>query len=156
MIRKNQTRMLGYQKISKQSLILWELLFLVGWSGLFGFMLWLFLPGTWLWFLLVFSMGVFLLLVSFLYLPALYHAAGYCMTDRFLVYRHGLFFQRQQLIHRDQIVYVSVFRNPVTPTLKISSLVVATPGAKLRIPFLNDRVARELAEQLSPSPKKIY
>ncbi len=156
MARKKTEQGLEYHRISKQSVILWEILFFIGWCLVLGVILWVFTPLTWLWYLLVWLMGTLLILAELLYFPTLYRSTGYCINDRLLAYRRGVFFHKQQVIYRDRIIYVSVYNTPVTPILGISSLVVATAGAKLRIPFLSRKVAKRLAQQLSPSPEEIY
>ncbi len=156
MAHKAELKGLNYHKVSKKSVVLWEILFFICWTAVLWLLLWAFSPFTWLWYLLVWMMGVLLILAEFLYLPVLYQSTGYFLNDRLLAYQHGYFFHKQQIIHRDRIIYVSVINTPVTPILGISSLVVATAGAKLRIPYLNRNVAKHLAEQLSPSPKEIY
>lgn len=156
MAQKKTEQRLEYHRISKRSVILWEILFFIGWCLVLGLILWVFTPLTWLWYLLIWLMGTLLILAELLYLPTLYRSTGYCITDRLFAYRRGVFFHKQQVIYRDRIIYVSVYNTPITPILGISSLVVATAGAKLRIPFLNRKVAKQLAQQLSPSPEKIY
>lgn len=147
---------LNYHKVSKKAIVLWEILFFIGWCAVLALILWVFTPFTWLWYFLVWLTGALLILAEFLYLPVLYQSTGYYINDRLLAYRRGFFFHKQQVIFRDRIIYVSVINTPVTPILGISSLVVAAAGAKLRIPYLNKNVAKHLAQQLSPSPKEIY
>ena len=156
MSEKSPSKNLITHKISKKSVILWEIGFFLLWAMILGMILWLFTPFTWLWHLLIWLMGVLLILAEFLYLPMLYSSINYSINDRLLIYRHGVFFHKQQIIYRDRIIYVSVYNTPVTPILGISSLVIAAAGAKVQIPFLNRKAAKQLAEELSPSPKEIY
>lgn len=147
---------LPYRKVSKKSITLWEIGFFLIWIALVSLVLWIFTPFTWLWYTLVWILGVLLILVEFLYFPILYNSIQYCVTDRMIAYRHGVFFNQRQFMYRDRIVFVSVYNTPLTPILGISTLVVNTAGATMRIGFLNRKVAKALAEELSPAPKDCY
>ena len=156
MPEKAPEKNLQYKKISKKSIILLEIICFVVWALLFGVVLWVFTPFTWLWYALVWLLGVLLILVEGLYLPVLYNSYQYCVTDRIVSYRHGVFFNQRQFVYRDRIIYVSVYNTPLTYIMGISTVVISTAGAKLRIGFLNRRIAKELAQELSPSPKDSY
>ncbi len=156
MPEKAPEKKLQYQNISKKSIILLEITYFIVWVLLFGAVLWVFTPFTWLWYTLVWLLGVMLVLTEGLYLPLLYHSYQYCVTDRIVSYRHGVFFNKRQFIYRDRIIYVSVYNSPLTWVLGISTLVISTAGAKLRIGFLNRKVAQALAQELSPSPEESY
>ena len=144
------------QRLSPKALILWEILLCLVGIAVCLILGWLLSPFAGWRHLLIFGIGFFLLLIAFLYLPALYRSIGYSVTDRLFVYRHGVLFQKQKLIHRDRIVYVSLFHTPLIPLSGLSCLVIAMPGAKLRIPFLSRKAAEDLAQLLSPAPKRIY
>lgn len=146
----------SYQKISKKSILLWEIGSVVIWALLLWGTVWVFAPFTWLWDILIWGLGVLLILVTFFYLPILYQSYQYCITDKIVSYRHGVFFNRRQFINRDRIIYVSVYNTPLTPILGISTLVITAAGAKIRIGYLNRKVAQRLAQELSPAPKEIY
>lgn len=147
---------LRYKKVSRKSIILWEIIFFLLWTAIFVLVLWAFTPFTWLWNSLIWLLGVLLILVEALYFPMLYSSTQYCITDELIAYRRGVFFNQRQFIYRNRIIYVSVYNTPLTPLLGISSLVITTAGAKIRINFLNRRLAQQLAEELAPAPKDIY
>lgn len=147
---------LNYKKVSRKSIVLWEIIIFLIWAVIFVLALWIFTPFTWLWNTLIWALGVALILIEFLYLPMLYASTQYCITDKIIAYRHGVFFNQRQFMYRDRIVYVSVYNTPLTPLLGISSLVITAAGAKIRINFLNRRLAQQLAEELAPTPKDIY
>ena len=61
----------------------------------------------------------------------------------------GLLFPKTQIMYRSRIVFVTVYTNPLTPLLHISSLVISAAGGAMRIHFLNASRAEELAALLS-------
>ena len=73
---------LNYKKVSRKSIVLWEIIIFLIWAVIFVLVLWVFTPFTWLWNALVWALGVALILIEFLYLPLLYATTQYCITDK--------------------------------------------------------------------------
>jgi membrane protein YdbS with pleckstrin-like domain len=138
-----------FEKVSRKAVILWELLAL----AVCGLLLWLvlvvFIPYTWLWYTLLWVLGALWVLTAFLYLPLYYLGIEYALGGEAVVYRKGLFFPHTQILYRDRIAFVTVYHNPLTPLLGISTLVISAAGGSMRIPFLQTSRAKELADELS-------
>lgn len=66
-----------------------------------------------------------------------------------LVYRSGVIFPSVKVLYRERIAFVSVYNNPLTPVLRLSSFVASGAGGNLRILFMNTGRAQELAELLA-------
>ena len=138
-----------FERISAQALIFWELLAAVLFAVLFAVPLLLLRPGTWLWYLILWVLGAAYVLCAFLYVPLYYLSVEYGVNDRALVYRKGVIFPNTQVLYRDRIAFVTVYKNPLTPLLQISTLMVSAAGGNIRILFLNADRADQLAAQLS-------
>ncbi|MEG1996389.1 MAG: PH domain-containing protein, partial [Oscillospiraceae bacterium] len=69
--------------------------------------------------------------------------------DKIIVYKKGVFFRHTQYMYRKTIVFATVYNNPLTPLLKISSLVVTSPGASIKILYMHTKRAEELAALLA-------
>lgn len=143
--------MINFEKISVKAVVLWEILAVTAFALLFWGVLAIFVPHTWLWYLLLWVLGALCVLTTFLYLPLLYLNIEYGINDEAIVYRTGLIFPNTQLLYRDRIAFVSVYNNPLSPILKISSLVVSAAGGSIHILFLPSKRAQELADELSKS-----
>ena len=138
------------KRISRRALLIWELFALLIWLGpavvlsifLTPFSLWwnvIFWPGT----------GIYLLAALF-YLPMLYRSTRYGLSEGKVLFEQGIFFHRKHYMNRERIVFVTVMKTPLTPVFRVSSLVISATGGKIHIPFLDNRVAKSLAQTLSP------
>ena len=138
-----------FERVSRKALILWELLAAVAAGMLLWLIVYFFVPGTWLWYPLLWLIGAVYVLAAFLYFPLLYLSIEYGLNDEALVYRTGVIFPSTQILYRDRIAFVTVYNNPLTPLLGLSSLVVSAAGGNIHILFMNSARARELAALLS-------
>ena len=137
------------EKISVKAVVLWEVLAAAAAPLVTGLAVWNLAPGTWLWYTVLWLLGAVYILVSFLYLPLLYLSKRFFVGEETLVYQSGLLFPKTQIMYRSRIVFVTVYTNPLTPLLHISSLVISAAGGAMRIHFLNASRAEELAALLS-------
>lgn len=87
---------------------------------------------------------------SFVYLPLLWRGSGWKLTRHVLYLRKGFWIRRRYEIPLRQIVSVMLVQNPVTPILKIASLVVVCPGFQVRIWGINAAYAKWLMKQFPP------
>lgn len=143
--------MIEFEKISVKAVVLWEILAAAVAALLIWAVLAIFVPYTWLWYLLLWLLGAAYVLAAFLYLPLLYLNIEFGLNDEAIVYRTGLIFPNTQVLYRDRIAFVTVYNNPLTPLLKISSLVVSAAGGNMHILFLPSKRAAELADELAKS-----
>ncbi len=145
-----------YEHISIKALIVWEIFTLIiasiGWNVL----LWMLTAGTWFWYLILWLYGAVVVLICFLYLPLAYYNIEYAVFKDTVVYKRGVILPNTQVMYRDRIAFVSVYKNPLTPLLKLSSLVISAAGGNIRILFIDDKRAEEIADLLSQKKHKFY
>lgn len=145
-----------YEHISIKALILWEILTVIGaYIGL-QVLLWALTYGTWVWYFILYIYGAIVVLFCFLYLPLAYYNIEYAVFKDTIVYKRGVIMPNTQIMYRDRIAFVSVYKNPLTPILKLSSLVVSAAGGKIRILFIDDHRADEIADSLSHKKHNFY
>lgn len=138
-----------FERISIKAVILWEILAVVIFSLLLILILVVFLPHTWLWYTLLWLLGAAFVLTTFLYLPLAYLNVEYAINNRVIIYRKGVIFPNTKVLYRDRIAFVTIYNNPLTPILKINSLVISAAGGNMRILFMNSKRAKEIADLLS-------
>lgn len=145
-----------YENISIKALILWEVLAIILASIGWNILLWALTAGTWIWYLVLWIYGAIVVLICFLYLPLAYYNIEYAVFKDTIVYKRGVILPNTQVMYRDRIAFVSVYKNPLTPLLKLSSLVISAAGGKIRILFIDDKRAEEIADLLSQKKHKFY
>lgn len=138
-----------FENISIMAAVMWEIVALAAFSILTLLALVILAPHTWLWYLVLFIIGLAAVTVVFLYVPFLYLNTEFAISKQAVVYRKGVIFPSTQVLYRDRIVFVTVYNNPLTPLLHVSTLVVSAAGGSLTIVFLNSKRAQELASQLA-------
>lgn len=137
------------ERISGKAMAIWELLWAFVTVLLFLLGIVLLRPYTWLWYTVLWTLGAIWVLGAFLYIPLYYFGMEYGVDDDVIVYRKGVFFPNTQILYRDRIAFVSVYRNPLTPLFGMATLVVSAAGGRIRILFLNVDRAEELAYLLT-------
>lgn len=142
-----------FERISVKALVLWEILTLLCFGIVFAGLVFILAPGTWLWYLLLWVCGAACVVMTFLYLPIAYLNIEYAVLKDAIVYRKGVIFPNTQVLYRDRIAFVTVYKNPLTPLLHISSLVISAAGGNLRILFINSARAEKIAAILSHQTK---
>lgn len=129
--------------------IMWEILTLLVSSVVLFLILFILAPHTWLWYLLLWLWGALTVLATFLYVPFLYLNTEFSLTETAMVYKKGVIFPSTQILYRERIVFVTVYNNPLSALLHVSTLAVTAAGGTMTILFLNSRRARELADILA-------
>lgn len=138
-----------YEKLPQKVLIIWEFMALIVFAGLF-FLLRLFLrTDTLVWDIILWLLGAAFILCSFLYLPLLYISCRYAVLSDQVIVKRGVIFNKTHYLKRELVSFVSVYRNPFTRLLDISTLVITAPGASVFILFMSHRRAMSIAKQLS-------
>lgn len=138
-----------FERISIMAAVMWEILALAIGCVLLFLILFIFAPHTWLWYLLLWLLGAITIAVTFIYVPFLYLNTEFGMNEKALVYRKGVLIPSTQILYRERIVFVTVYNNPFTPILKVSTLVISATGGSMTIMFLNSNRAKQLADVLS-------
>ncbi len=138
-----------FERISWKAILLWELLAALALCLLVTLTVLIFVPYTWLWYLLLWVLGALYVLTAFLYFPLLYLNIGYAVCEKAIVYRSGVLFKSTRILYRDRIAFVTVYNTPFTPLLHISTFVASAAGGTLRIFFMNADRAEALSELLS-------
>ncbi len=139
-----------YQRVSVLRLIPEELiLFLIWCASCFLVLLVFDSYDSAFWITVAAITGLYLLTAG-LYLPLLCFRTSYCLSGRQLRYRTGVFYQKDEVINREQIVYVTLVTNPFSPLLRIATVVIRAPGATIRLHGIRIPEAKRLVRQLSP------
>ncbi|MFZ2537749.1 MAG: PH domain-containing protein [Oscillospiraceae bacterium] len=138
-----------FERISVKAVILWEILATLVFALILALILFVFLPHTWLWYTLLWLLGAVFVLTAFLYIPIAYLNIEYAINSRVIIYRKGVLFPNTEVLYRDRIAFVTIYNNPLTPILKINSLVISAAGGDMRILFMNSKRAKEIADLLS-------
>lgn len=136
-------------RISKRALLLWETTALLCAVVLFCAILLVFVPGTWLWYLLLWLDGALYVLTAFLYLPLYYLSFSYRVSERELLSHSGVLFPKSRILYRTRIAFVTLTRGPVSRLFGLSTLTVHAAGGTLSYHFLKQREAEVLAAELT-------
>lgn len=136
-------------RIAKRALFLWEIAALIGAAALACAILLIFIPGTWLWYLLLWLVGAIYILTAFLILPLYHLSFVYRVTSKELLVHSGLLFTRSKYLLRSRIAFVAVSRGPLMRFLGLSTLTVHAAGAHLSFRLLRKNDAEMLAGILS-------
>lgn len=138
-----------FENISHKAVVLWETGLLILFAGLFAVSLLVLTPHTWLWYLILWLLGALYILTAFLYLPLYYLSVEFSLNDEVVVYKKGVLFPKTSILYRDRIAFVTINNNPLTPIFKISSLVIDSAGARLKLFLISSDRAKELADLLT-------
>jgi membrane protein YdbS with pleckstrin-like domain len=100
------------------------------------------------WYALAFAVTVVAIVVGFI--PRRVRAFGYALRADDLVFRRGIFFQRQVAVPYGRLQLVDVTRGPLSRLLGLSELKLVTAAAStgVTIPGLPLPVAEELRDRL--------
>lgn len=140
---------MNFERISITAAIMWEVTAVLISAALVTLVLIVFAPFTWLWYTILFLIGLVTIAATFLYIPFLYINTEFAINKKAIVYRKGVIFPSTQVLYRERIVFVTVYNNPLTPILKVSTLRISAAGGTLTILYLNSKRANELASQLA-------
>ena len=138
-----------FERISIMAAVMWEILAVAVSIVLFWLILLIFVPHTWIWYMLLWILGALGIAITFIYIPFLYLNTEFAIDDLVIVYKKGVLFTSTEILYRDRIVFVTVYNNPLTPIINVSSLVVSAAGGSMTILFLSSKRAKELANMLS-------
>lgn len=70
------------------------------------------------------------------------------ITKDQVIYKRGIFINKKSIIEIENIIIVSVVKNPFTYIFKISSININTTGGNLLINFLELDTAKQIADFL--------
>lgn len=135
-----------FERISIKAAVLWEISVIIIAAILLVLVLVIFAPYTWLWYLLLWLLGAAVVFFTFFYIPIAYLNIEYCIFNKTIIYKKGVFFKSTQLLSMNKVSFATIYNNPLTPLLKVSTLVISAPGGNLRILFINSDRAREIAD----------
>ncbi|MEG0895340.1 MAG: PH domain-containing protein [Oscillospiraceae bacterium] len=140
---------LKYEHISIMAAVMWEILSIIIFALIYIVVFIVLAPYTWLWYTIVFVLGLLFIGVSFIYVPFLYLNTKFALTDEIIVYKKGVLFPSVQILYKSRIAFVTVYNNPLTSLLHVSTLVISAAGATMTILFMNSDKAEEVARKLS-------
>ena len=130
-------------RLPKRALFLFETAALLCAAVLFCVILFVFVPGTWLWYLLLWLDGALYVLTAFLYLPLFYISFSYRVSERELLSHSGVLFPKSRILYRSRIAFVTLTRSP------LSTLLVHAAGGTLSYHLLKREEAEKLAAELT-------
>ena len=139
---------MNFERLSGKAVIIWEIVAALLFGVLLALVLFIFIPGTWLWYTVLWLLGAIYVLTAFLYVPLYYLSVEYAVGEEAVIYRKGVIFPNTQILYRDRIAFVTVYNNPLTPLLKLSSLTISAAGGNIHIWFMNSARAQEIADEL--------
>lgn len=138
-----------FERISIMAAVMWEILAIAISAIVLSLILFIFAPHTWLWYLLLWLLGAVTIGVTFVYIPFYYLNTEFCIGNKAIIYTKGVLFHSTQILYRERIVFVTVYNNPLTPILKVSTLVISAAGGSMTIVFLSTKRAQQIADMLS-------
>lgn len=134
--------------LKKRVLVWWECAAFLAAILLAALVLLIFVPGTWLWYLLLWVLGAVYVLTSFLYLPLLWMSIIYCIDDTCLMCHGGVLFPKTRVMHRERIAFITRVQGPVSSMLHIATLVVRAAGGAAVVHMVHEKQAEELEQEL--------
>lgn len=144
-----------FERLSFTAAIMWEIIALLVNVVILIILLLVLNPHTWVWYTSLWLLGALAIVETFIYVPFLYLNTSFGINREAIVYKKGVLFTSTQILYRERIVFVTVYNNPLTPLLHISTLVISAAGGSMTIAFLNSKRAKELAVLLSKEKSAI-
>ena len=140
---------LKYHFLPKRVLILWELFTIIVVVLLFA-IAYLFLNHYHvIWYITMWLIGALGIFLGFLYFPLLYVGYQFALSDHEIILHRGVIFHKRHYLKRDKITFVTLFQDPISSAFGLTTLSVASPGANLLMPFMDLKLARRIAKELS-------
>jgi len=136
------------KRLPFRALLLWEGYAALG-AGLLLLAVFLFLSSLpFIYPLSAIVIGVFYLIAALGYLPLFYKRFCCGYDEEMIFLKSGVFYRRESVLFRCQLVTVSVVRSPLTLLLGLAFLRCAAPGGGLTLPFLSAKEAFRLQRAL--------
>lgn len=136
--------------ISRGALAVWEVLAGAAAALAAGAVLWIFIPRTWLWYSLLWSIGLVYVAAAFGYLPLRYVNCCWSVGSTYVEYQTGVIFFTRRRMLKTAIMYATVVRDPLSPLLGTRTVVLSGMGGRMVIPFLPLRDAVFLMREAAP------
>ncbi len=138
-----------YETLPKKVLFLWECAAIICIAVIMVITLIIFQPHTIVWYLLLWSIGAVAVFFLFLFLPLAFVSTKYVILTEQVILQKGVIFHRVHYLKRETISFISVYKNPFTNLLNLSTLIISAPGARIFIPLMNHKRALLIAKRLS-------
>lgn len=136
------------ERISVMAVVMWEIIAIALFITTLLLTLFILEPRTWVWYLVVGLEGAIAIFATLLYIPFLYLNTCFYVNENAVVLEKGVFFRSTQMLYRKTIVFVTIYRNPLTPLLHVSTIKITATGGSMTILFLNSIRAKKLADEL--------
>lgn len=131
-----------------RALCLWETLLFLLLAALLIAIYVIFVPFTWLWYLLVGSITGLYLLFALGYLPLFYRSVSVEFDDKRIVYEGGVMFHKKKILPKNQLVTVHLIQDPLSALFRVASVRCNVPGASLSLFHLEKEDAQQLQRSL--------
>lgn len=140
--------------ISRSALACWEVLAGLIAALLIFLVLLVFRPRTWLWYSLLWLVGLAFIITAFLYLPLRFINCSYAISEEYVEYQTGVIFFTRRRMLKSSIMYVTVLKDPLSPLLRTRTVVLSAMGGQMMIPFLPVRDAVFLMRETAPQKRR--
>ncbi len=140
---------INYQYLPKRVLILWEILTILVITLLFAIACLFLNHYHIIWYITMWLIGALGIFLGFLYLPLLYIGYQFSVSENEIILHRGVIFHKRHYLKRDKITFVTIFHDPVSSAFGLTTLAVTSPGASLLMPFMDLKLARSIAKELS-------
>lgn len=125
------------KSLPKKSLVIWEFLAIIVGLILTVLVVVIFKPHTLLCHIMLIAIATLSIYFCLFYFPLLYISCKFAISDQYFILKRGVLFNKTHIIKKDHISFISVTKDPLTPKLKLSTLIIVAPRSKLIIPFMN-------------------
>lgn len=132
-----------------KSFLIWEILSILLLTILTTLLFIIFRPYTFVWYTLLWTIGALAIFLCIFYCPLLYLSYKFCITDKHFILKRGVLFNKTHIIRKEQISFISITKDPLTPIINISTLIIVAPRSKLFIPFMNHQTNIKIMKTLS-------
>lgn len=139
------------KNLSKSALAVWEVAAGLVAALLLSLVLIIFTPRTWLWYLLLWTIGLAFVLAAFLWLPLLYLSCTLIIAETYVEYQGGIFFFSRRRMLKSSIMQVTVLKSPLSAVTNTRTVVLNAMGGRMTIPFLSVRDTVLLLRETAPA-----
>lgn len=137
-----------YETLPRRTLIVWEILSAMFCILLYLLLAWVTPSHTLIRGIVLWLVGAIFILSGLLYLPLLYLNVQYRLGKEEVVLKSGLFVEKNQVMRRCNISFVTQYIAPFSRLFRLSGLVIHAPGSKLRLLFIDEQSAQHIREQI--------
>ena len=138
----------NYQRPSVRGLYIRQISAALIFAGVITLPLFFFPPFSFMQRIVIIPAALIYLFFALGYLPASYRRIVYTVNRKHIILQKGLFASSRQTVARDRIVLCSLIENPLTALFRVAHIHVLTPGARIKVTYLDIKTAKTLIKEL--------